>query len=33
MVYEGQGLPPDKKPLQEELERLQKELGRIKKNR
>jgi hypothetical protein len=33
MVYEGQGLPPDKKPLQEELERLQKELGRMKKNR
>ena len=33
VVYEAPNLPPDKKVLQEELERLQKELGRMKKNR
>jgi len=32
MVYESPNLPPDKKVIEEELERMKKELGRMKKS-
>ena len=32
MVYEAPNLPPEKKPLQDELEALKKRLGNIKRN-